>query len=83
MLNYFFPLTAQSVSLQRRYEVEAPNLSAGGKGETYQSIYLGVQYFIYGDRLKVLAGAEYSHLSGGTGKDFEGLTFLTGVRLSF
>ena len=74
---------AQSVSLQKRYEAEAPNLSAGGQGETYQSAYLGLQYFIYGDKLKVLAGAEYSHLGGGSGKDFEGLTFLTGLRLSF
>ena len=74
---------AQSVSLQKRYEAEAPNLSAGGKGETYQSAYLGLQYFIYGDKLKVLAGAEYSHLGGGSGKDFDGLTVLTGIRLSF
>ncbi len=74
---------AQSVSLQKRYEAEAPSLAAGGKGEIYQSAYLGLQYFIYGDRFKVLAGAEYSHLSGGSGKDFDTLTFLTGVRLSF
>jgi hypothetical protein len=74
---------AESVSLQKRYEAQAPNLESGGKGETYQSIYLGLQYFIYGDRLKFLAGAEYSHLSGGSGRDYEGLTFLSGVRFSF
>ncbi len=77
---------AQSVSPQKRCEAEAPSLAAGGKGETYQSAYLGLQYFIHGDRCKVLAGVEYSHLSGGSGssgKDFDGPTFLTGVRLYF
>lgn len=73
----------ESVNLQKRYEAQAPSLDSGGKGETYQSIYLGLQYFIYGDRLKFLAGAEYSHLSGGPGRDYEGLTFLSGVRFSF
>lgn len=72
-------LTAQS-----RYERQTPKLTGGGRGETYHSAYLGLQYFIHGDKLKLLAGAEYSHLDGGgNGGDFEGFTFLTGLRLSF
>ena len=73
-----------SVNLQRRYESEAPALTGGGRGETYQAAYLGLQYFIHGDKLKLLAGAEYGHLDGGgNGGDFDGFTFLTGVRFSF
>ena len=73
-----------SVFAQSRYERSAPNLTGGGRGKEYHAGYLGLQYFIYGDKLKLLAGAEYSHLNGGgNGGDFDGLTVLTGVRLSF
>ena len=73
-----------SVMAQSRYEREAPQLTGGGRGERYQAGYLGLQYFIHGDRLKLMAGAEYARLDGGgNGGDFEGLTLLTGIRLSF
>lgn len=75
---------ADSILAQRRYEREAPNLTGGGKGDRYQAGYLGFQYFIYGDKLKVLGGAEYAQLDGGgNGGDFDGWTYLTGIRLSF
>ena len=47
------------------------------------AIYGGVQYFIYGDKLKLMAGAEWSRLNGDTGDSYDGFTFLTGVRVSF
>ncbi len=73
-----------SVGLQPRYESAAPRLANGGKGSTSHSAYLGVQYFIQGQHLKWLAGAEYSRLSGGSkGETFAGITFLTGLRISF
>jgi len=73
-----------SVFAQSRYERNAPELTGGGRGEEYHAGYLGLQYFIYGDKLKVMAGAEYAHLNGGgNGGDFDGLTALTGIRLSF
>lgn len=73
-----------SLSVQKRYELRAPEITAKGKGDQYQSAYLGVQYFIYGDKLKLLAGAEYAHMSGGgNGGDYSGWTYLTGVRFSF
>lgn len=73
-----------SVFAQTRYERSAPGLTGGGKGENYHAGYLGLQYFIFGDRLKLLAGAEYARLDGGgNGGDFDGLTVLTGIRLSF
>ena len=73
-----------SLTAQSRYERTAPSLTGGGRGETYQAAYLGLQYFIHGDKLKLLAGAEYAHLDGGgNGGDFDGVTVLTGIRFSF
>jgi phosphate-selective porin OprO and OprP len=75
-----------SLNGQRRYERSAPDLFPPGsaKGDEYHAFYLGAQYFIYGDKLKLMAGAEYSTLSGGApADDFEGVTFLTGIRMYF
>jgi phosphate-selective porin OprO and OprP len=73
-----------SVRRQTRYESEAPALTGGGRGDEYHALYLGAQYFIHGDKLKLLAGAEYATLDGGgNGGDYDGLTWLTGIRFSF
>lgn len=73
-----------SVRRQTRYESTAPELTGGGRGHEYHALYLGAQYFIHGDKLKLLAGAEYANLDGGgNGGDYEGVTFLSGLRLSF
>ncbi len=73
-----------SVVRQSRYESEVPLLTGGGRGDEYHALYLGAQYFIYGDKLKLMGGGEYAHLNGGgNGGDYEGLTWLTGVRFYF
>lgn len=73
-----------SIQAQSRYERNAPDLTGSGRGDQYNAGYLGLQYFIYGDKLKLLAGAEYASLNGGgNGGDYDGFTFLTGVRFSF
>lgn len=73
-----------SVIRQNRYEGEAPLLTGGGRGDEYHALYLGAQYFIYGDKLKLMAGGEYAHLDGGgNGGDYEGVTWLTGLRFYF
>jgi len=73
-----------SVIAQSRYEREAPSLTGGGRGDQYQAGYLGLQYFIYGDKLKLLGGVEYASLhGGGNGGDYEGWTALTGIRFYF
>jgi phosphate-selective porin OprO/OprP len=70
----------RSVRRQTRYE----SLVVDGRGNQYQAIYLGAQYFINGDKLKFLAGAEYADLSGGpSGRGYDGVTYLTGIRFSF
>ena len=73
-----------AVIAQSRYERLASGLTGGGRGETYNAGYLGLQYFIYGDKLKLMAGAELASVDGGgNGGDFDGVTYLTGVRFSF
>jgi hypothetical protein len=75
---------ADSVIAQSRYERTAPNLTGGGRGETYHAGYLGLQFFLHGDNLKLMSGVEYARLDGGgNGGDFGGWTVLSGVRLSF
>lgn len=69
-----------SVRRQTRYE----SLVVDGRGDTYHALYLGAQYFINGDKLKLLAGAEYATLDGGPeNREYEGVTYLTGIRFSF
>jgi len=73
------------VSGQSRYErVVSGNVKPNkGRGDTYHSIYGGAQYFIYGDKLKLMAGAEYAWLENETADSYDGLTLLTGIRFSF
>ncbi len=66
---------------QTRYE--KPVSANSARGDTYHAIYGGAQYFIYGDKLKLMAGAEWARLSGGSGESYDGYTLLTGIRLSF
>lgn len=75
---------ADSVTAQGRYERTAPDLTGGGRGETYHAGYLGLQYFLHGDNLKLMTGVEYARLDGGgNGGDFDGWTTFSGVRISF
>ncbi len=78
------------MAAQSRYEREIPINPIPGvdgsrnRGDEYHAIYLGAQYFIHGNKLKLLAGAEWSRLSrDGRPTGYEGVTTLTGIRLSF
>ncbi len=66
---------------QSRYERKVATNK--GLGDSYNAIYGGVQYFIYGDKLKLMAGAEWAWLDGEKGDPYDGYTLLTGVRFSF
>ena len=54
-------------------------------GDTYNACYLGLNYYVYGDRLKLMFGEEYAQLSGGTGPSagYKGWTTMVGFRLFF
>jgi phosphate-selective porin OprO/OprP len=51
-----------------------------GKGNTYVSTYLGLNYYMYGHKLKLMNGIEYSDMGGG---DYDGYTLMSGLRFSF
>lgn len=70
------------LQLQQRYEQE---VLPGGLGHAYHAIYAGINYLIFGDRFKLMTGAEYSVMknSAVNGDTYNGWTYLAGVRLYF
>ena len=79
-LQYATSADPNGLSLPGRYESRAPNTSDGRTGDSYASAYLGLNYYLYGHKLKLMNGIEYSHLGGG---NYDGYTFLSGLRFSF
>jgi phosphate-selective porin OprO/OprP len=71
--------------LQSRYERLAPQLTDGGRGENYHALYLGLNYYLYGHKLKLMAGAEYHNMDNGNdgGGEFDGWTGWAGLRMFF
>ena len=70
--------------LQDRYE------TAGGRlgdlrGDSYHSLYGGLNWYLRGNRLKLMGGAEYARMKdpNDNGGDYRGWTLFGGVRLSF
>ncbi len=49
-----------SLRAQSRYERQVSDLTDGGYGSSYNAIYGGINYFICEDKLKLMAGLEYS-----------------------
>jgi phosphate-selective porin OprO and OprP len=66
---------------QSRYERK--EATGGGLGDTYHALYGGLQYFVYGDKLKLMAGAEWARIENEAGDTYDGVTLLSGIRLSF
>ena len=59
-------------------------LGYGGMVSFGHAAYFGVNYYIYGHKLKLMAGTEYHHMDGGgDGGDFDGWTSTVGLRMSF
>lgn len=71
------------VILPGRYEALAPGVG-DAKGDAYFAGYVGLNYYIHGQKLKLMSGVKYSCLDGGSGGgDFNGWTWLCGVRMAF
>ncbi len=70
--------------LPSRYEGLDKSVTDSGRGDEFQAVYLGLNYYLYGHKLKLMAGAEYSTMEGGgDGGDFSGWTALVGMRMFF
>lgn len=80
-LQYGSSSDADGLKAPGRYEEAAVKLSGGDtKGNGYFSTYLGLNYYIYGHKLKLMNGVEYTNHNGG---DFDGITYYSGLRFSF
>jgi phosphate-selective porin OprO and OprP len=66
-----------SIRVSSRYERLE---NSDSRGNTYASAYLGLNYYMYGHKLKLMNGIERSHLGGG---EFDGYTFMSGLRFNF
>lgn len=69
---------ANGLRVPSRYE----RLAKGDdeSGNTYASAYLGLNYYLYGHKLKLMNGIEYSEMGGGS---YDGYTIMSGLRFSF
>jgi phosphate-selective porin OprO/OprP len=69
------------LSLQRRYEQEVTH----GEGDNYHALYAGLNYFLYGQKLKLMMGGEYAHMKDAAddGGEYRGWTWFGAVRLYF
>jgi phosphate-selective porin OprO and OprP len=69
---------------QSRYERKVPSITDGGHGDDYHAFYLGLNYYIHGHGLKLMSGLEYATLDGGSdGGDYDGLSWVSGIRINF
>jgi phosphate-selective porin OprO and OprP len=74
---------ANGLVLPSRYEALAPGVG-DKRGDAYFSAYAGLNYYIEGHKLKLMNGLKYSNMSGGSGGgDFDGWTWLSGIRMAF
>lgn len=65
---------ATGLSSQRRYE----RLAGMGNGDAYQAVYLGLNHYIAGHRLKLLTGMEYARMN-----QRESFMVWAGIRMFF
>ena len=68
-----------------RYGGYESDLQIGAKGDFYQEIYGGLNYYIYGNKMKVQAGLAYIDMEDAAhdGGEFSGLSFQTGLRIAW
>lgn len=75
--------SANGIKPERRYENNVAAVT-GTKGNRYQAAYAGLNYYIYGNKLKFQTGVEYSDMkSVGAKGAFSGWSYLSGFRFSF
>ena len=90
-LRYHYASSSDDYGLTFNKRYEQPVTS--GKGDSYNGYYLGLNYFIYQQKLKLMAGIEYFDMGGVADEDekntltgdrsVDGWNFISGVRLYF
>jgi phosphate-selective porin OprO and OprP len=83
LLEYANSRGADGIVLPARYEA-CSDTAETTSGDAYVSCYAGLNYYIHGHKLKLMSGVKYAHLAGdGGGSDFDGWTWLAGLRMAF
>ncbi|MXO70252.1 porin [Alteraurantiacibacter buctensis] len=61
------------------------NAVTGGRGDRYTEVYGGLNYYIYGNKLKLQTGLAYGHMRdrANDGGAYDGITWTTALRFSF
>lgn len=87
--NYASSRDQYGLAFNDRYEEHA----AAGQGDSYNALYVGINYHIFQQRLKLMAGIEYFQMSDAGSENEDGLfsvensidgwSFLSGIRLYF
>jgi hypothetical protein len=89
-LRYHFASSSDSGGLHFSKRYQQPVTS--GRGDRYNSGYLGLNYYIYGQKLKLMGGLEYFDMAGvaddgdapeGATHGEHGWNFISGVRFYF
>jgi phosphate-selective porin OprO/OprP len=75
----------RGASINSRYAGRAAKkddivLDEGGRGDRQQSIYLGINYYIYGHRMKVMSGIEYEEMKSRSDSVYDGWTVYAAFR---
>ncbi|MCP5559200.1 MAG: outer membrane beta-barrel protein [Verrucomicrobiaceae bacterium] len=67
-----------------RYERLAPALPSDAKGDRYQAVFLGLNYLIQGNHLKLMTGIEYAHMdSSQSVSRYDDWTWISGIKMYF
>ncbi len=81
VLRYTYVLADKrdGIPVRKRYEREASPLA---RGDEYHAIYGGLNWYICGDKLKIMNGVEWSTIDG-FDRDHKFWTFMTALRMYF
>lgn len=70
--------------LSSRYDRLATGITDNGHGGQYHGFYLGVNYYIYGHKLKLMTGLEFVTMNGGGhGGSYNGWSWSSALRMYF
>ena len=78
---YAYSSEDNGLKLQKRYEGKVTS----GFGDRYRALYAGLNYFLYGQKLKFMLGAEYDDMEdhADDGGEYQGWTWFGAIRLYF
>ncbi len=90
-MRYHYASSSDDYSLDFAKRYEQPVTT--GKGDSYNALYLGLNYYLYQQKLKLMGGVEYFEMNGvadteevefnGINRSVNGWNIITGIRLYF